>query len=166
METTIEPASINLKQKIGQGAFGVVWEATWNAGGRTDKVAVKTFVLKAKPGERHKQMKEFRREAEGLMVVGSHPFIIKFHGTCYFPRTTELCLVQELCTMSLDDLLSDEQVPLSGSDIMHFSRQIASGMAYLHSREVIHRDLKPQNVLLAADGSVRIADFGLARLVV
>jgi serine/threonine protein kinase len=69
--------------------------------------------------------------------------------------------------MILDDLLSDDQVPLSGSDIMHFSRQIASGIAYLYSREVIHRRyLKPQNVLLVADGSICIGDFGLGCLVV
>lgn len=153
-----------LLELIGRGGMGEVWRARDEALDR--RVAVKCL----KPlGSRHEESfldvlrERFRREARvaaglqhrGVTVV--HDFG-EYEGVLY--------LVMELLEgRNLSELLSDRQsTPLPVADVVDIADQVASALAYTHRRGVIHRDLKPANIVRLTDGTVKICDFGIARL--
>ncbi|VDM27331.1 unnamed protein product [Toxocara canis] len=74
-----------------------------------------------------------------------------------------LSVVYERCDWDLYDFLRDIPRDMGDTQCRHIARQIFLGLDFLHSNHVIHRDLKPQNILINRDQSVKIADFGLAR---
>ncbi|MGP3967766.1 protein kinase domain-containing protein [Streptomyces sp. 6N223] len=149
---------------IGRGGMGEVWRARDEALGRS--VAVKCL----KPlGSRHEESflrvlrERFRREARvaaglqhrGVTVV--HDFG-EHEGVHY--------LVMELLEgRNLSELLSDRRsVPLTVPEIADIADQVAAALAYTHERGIVHRDLKPANIMRLTDGTVKICDFGIARL--
>jgi len=72
--------------------------------------------------------------------------------------------VFELIDMDLKKLMDSESEPLTPSLVSSYTRQILEGLAYCHSMGVMHRDLKPQNLLVSRDRcTLKLADFGLAR---
>ncbi len=96
------------------------------------------------------------QEAELLSKV-RHRNIIQFFGVCSEPPN--YCLVMEFAPSNLKDLIHKQQIEIKPSNVIDWSRQIASGMNYLHTEApdtIIHRDLKPGNVLVAADGTMKV----------
>merc|ERR1719389_1487374 len=77
-------------------------------------------------------------------------------------NTLDLYVVTDLMQTSLDRVICSSQA-LSEQHVQYFTQQILSGLAYLHSCNVLHRDLKPSNLLVNEDCQLRITDFGLAR---
>ncbi|KAH8868608.1 Tyrosine-protein kinase Src42A [Schistosoma japonicum] len=151
----IPKSSIILKEKIGQGQFGEVFKAVWN---KTTIVAVKTL----KPSSC--DAADFLREAQTMKRL-HHPNLIQLYAVC--TQTEPFYIVTEY--MSKGSLLNYLQSPeghvLDMQCLIMMAAKIASGMAYLESRRHIHRDLAARNVLVGEQHVVKIADFGLARMI-
>jgi len=140
---------------IGKGGMGEVHRARDT---RLDReVALK--LLPADFGRDPERMARFRREARVLASL-NHPAIAAIHGI--EEDRGQVFLVLELAGgMDLEQRI--EQGPLPVDEVVRIARQLAQGLEQAHERGVVHRDLKPANVKLAADGTVKILDFGLAR---
>ena len=124
-----------------------------------------------KPGDStiKSKMRELLLELRVLVRV-RHPNVVTFWGTATeFPDNAHaqpyIGLVFELCEKgSLHNALFDAQTKLKVSQKLKIAHQCGLGLMYLHSKRVIHRDINPRNILLSADYSAKIADFGCARV--
>ncbi|CAH8873781.1 unnamed protein product [Trichobilharzia szidati] len=151
----IPKSSIILKEKIGQGQFGEVFKAVWN---KTTIVAVKTL----KPSSC--DAADFLREAQTMKRL-HHPNLIQLYAVC--TQSEPFYIVTEYMSKGslLNYLQSPEGRALDIQCLIVMAAKIASGMAYLESRRHIHRDLAARNVLVGDQHVVKIADFGLARMI-
>ena len=146
--------ALKFQQRLGQGAFGEVYKATW----ATTPVAVKRLIDQSLRGE---ALRSFCDEAYLLSTL-HHPNILQFIGVVIQPD--KLCIVTEF--MSEGDLsmfLRQAKVTFTPAQKLHFMLDAARGLAFLHTRSVIHRDVKAANYLVNAKHEVKISDFGLSR---
>lgn len=93
-----------------------------------------------------------------------HNNVLRFIGVLYKERRLHL-VTEYIAGGSLTELLHDTSQPLPWEQRVSFAKDIAAGMAYLHSMNIIHRDLNSHNCLVREDKTVIVADFGLARIV-
>jgi len=156
----LDPGEVRLLDKLGEGSFGAVYRAAWQG----TPVAAKVLRPKEKlsPEDRALALKDFRIEVT-LLARLRHPNICNL--LAYSDSPGKEILVSELLRGSVLDALRLESA-LPRPRALRWAEELARGMAYLHSRSppVLHRDLKPGNLLLDAAGSVKIADFGLATI--
>nr|XP_027203646.1 probable serine/threonine-protein kinase tsuA [Dermatophagoides pteronyssinus] len=154
-EWEINRTDIIMKQKLGGGQYGDVYEARWRKYNMT--VAVKTLK------EDTMAVKDFLEEAS-IMKEMRHPNLVQLIGVCTleppFYIITEFMPYGNL----LDYLRNNDREQMSAVILLYFATQIANGMSYLESRNFIHRDLAARNCLVGEDYQVKVADFGLARL--
>lgn len=143
--------------KLGEGAMGVVYRAQDAALGRV--VALK--MLSAELGGEEELHQRFQREAEAIGRL-SHPHIV----TVYDMGDAEGQLYMAMELLEGQDLRklveTGRGIPLA--DRVRVLAQICDGLAYAHSRGVVHRDVKPANILVTTKGQVKLLDFGLARV--
>ena len=90
-----------------------------------------------------------------------HRHVITLHEV--YVHNNSLNLVFEFCTTDLEHVIKDKKMVLTKPHIKAYLQGTFRGLAYCHASWVLHRDLKPGNLLLTADGVVKLADFGLAR---
>ena len=140
--------------ELGQGGMGVVYRARQSALNR--EVAIKTLL---RGGASRAALARFWGEAEAMAAV-RHPNVVQIfemgdHAGCPF-------MAMELVTGgSLSDRLGGPRMsPRAAAELVE---KVARGVAAAHDLGIVHRDLKPGNVLLAADGTPKVADFGLAK---
>ncbi|KNC51953.1 TKL/SHK protein kinase [Thecamonas trahens ATCC 50062] len=149
--TVLREADVTVIEAIDAGAFGMVARGMY--GGR--EVAVKSL-LNEDPS--HAELDEFFNEV-AVMARVSHPNVVEFIGAVV---DLPVMIVTEFCAGGdLSGLLFGPEA--RAFDELELVRGIASGMAALHAAKVVHRDLKPKNVLLTADLVPKIADFGFAK---
>ena len=163
-EGTLIQGRYRLLGLIGRGGMGEVWRAEDEALGRA--VAVKCLRAEAphrNPRQAELMQERFRREAR-LAAGLQHSGITVVHD--FGQAEGAPYLVMELLDGSdlgaVLDAAPDRRLSLA--EAISTARQIASALAYTHARDVIHRDLKPGNLIRTADGIVKICDFGIARL--
>jgi len=146
-----------LLEEIGRGGQGVVFRAWQKSLNRT--VAVKIIGVGQSATDRH--LKRFRREAEAAAKL-NHPGIVPIYevgerdGTYYFS-------MRFVDGEHLDEIVS--RGPTSVRKAAELIAKVARTVHYAHEHGILHRDIKPGNILLDADGEPHLTDFGLARLV-
>ena len=101
------------------------------------------------------------REVKLLRELRS-PHIVRLLDV--FPQKRGVALVFEYAEGDLEEVIKDRSLVLSAGDVKAYMQQVLAALAHCHARWVVHRDVKPNNFLVAADGGLRLADFGLARL--
>ena len=149
-------ASYTLLEPIGHGGMAVVYRARQESLDRT--VAVK--VLSDNLAASTEFMERFRREARTAANL-RHPNVITVHDFGQDERGVPYLVLEYIEGPTLADLMD---AGLDDSRIPGLLDQIAAGLDYAHARGVIHRDIKPGNVLITEDGRAVLADFGLAWL--
>ncbi|XP_037827978.1 serine-rich adhesin for platelets isoform X2 [Lucilia sericata] len=150
----IDRTSLKFVRKLGSGQFGEVWEGLWN---NTTSVAIKTL----KSGTM--DPKDFLAEAQ-IMKKLRHNKLIQLYAVCTVEEP--IYIITELMKHgSLLEYLQGKGRSLKMPVLIDMAAQIAAGMAYLESQNYIHRDLAARNVLVGDNNIVKIADFGLARLI-
>ncbi|XP_031630743.1 tyrosine-protein kinase Src42A isoform X2 [Contarinia nasturtii] len=150
----IDRGSLKFVRKLGSGQFGDVWEGLWN---NTTPVAIKTL----KSGTM--DPKDFLAEAQ-IMKKLRHQKLIQLYAVCTVEEP--IYIITELMKHgSLLEYLQGKGRNLKLPQLIDMAAQIAAGMAFLESQNYIHRDLAARNVLVADNNIVKIADFGLARLI-
>lgn len=143
-------------QVLGKGTFGEVIKATNKETG--DIVAIK----KIRIGEKGEGINVTAlREVKYLKEL-QHPTIVTLFDV--IPLKKGLGLVFEYMESDLELLIKDRTMVLSAADIKAYMQTVLQALAYCHERWVVHRDIKPNNFLVGADGSIKLADFGLSRI--
>ncbi len=146
-----------IKEIIGVGGMAVVYKAKCHRLNRY--VAIK--ILKDEYMADDELRRQFHEESQAVAML-SHPNIMAVYDVS---KTEELeYIVMELIDgITLKEYL-ERRGPLSSKEVTIFSTQIAKALEHAHSREIIHRDIKPQNIMLLRDGTLKVADFGIAHI--
>jgi len=143
-------------EKIGEGTYGVVYKARNRMTG--ELVALKKIRLEAEDeGIPSTAIREI-----SILKELQHPNIVRLHDVIHTEK--KLTLVFEFLDLDLKKFLDTEAEPLSAYHIKTLLFQLLAGVAFCHDRRVLHRDLKPQNLLINKEAlELKLADFGLAR---
>ncbi|XP_039613129.1 serine/threonine-protein kinase TAO1 [Polypterus senegalus] len=144
-------------REIGHGSFGAVYFARDVR--TTEVVAIKKMSYSGK--QSNEKWQDIIKEVKFLQRI-KHPNSIEYKG-CYLREHTAW-LVMEYCLGSASDLLEVHKKPLQEIEIAAITHGALQGLAYLHSHNMIHRDIKAGNILLTEPGQVKLADFGSASI--
>jgi hypothetical protein len=149
-----------LLREIARGGMAVVWEAQDTLLDR--HVAIK--LLHAQFAADPEFLERFRREARAAAKL-SHPNIVPIYDVGEDTETKTPFIVMELVEGGNLKEHIHRSAPLSNAEIRSIGAALASALEYAHKRGLIHRDVKPQNVLLGDDGRPRLTDFGIAQAI-
>ena len=161
MSEEIEPhiyRKFEIQQKLGKGAYGVVWKAIEK---KTGQVVALKKVFEAFQNSTDAQ-RTFR-EVMILQEINGHENIVKLLNVIKAENKKDLYLVFEFMETDLHAVIKAGILTPIHKQYIIF--QILKGLKYIHSGEIVHRDLKPSNVLINTECLIKIADFGLARSV-
>ena len=145
-----------IKEIIGVGGMAVVYKAYDNQENRT--VAVK--ILKEEFISNEEFVRRFKNESKAIAML-SHPNIVKVYDVSFGD------LIQYIVMEYIDGITLKEFIEREGSlrwkDAVHFTIQILKGLQHAHDKGIVHRDVKPQNIMVLPDGTIKVTDFGIAR---
>uniref|UniRef100_A0A7N0T4I1 non-specific serine/threonine protein kinase n=1 Tax=Kalanchoe fedtschenkoi TaxID=63787 RepID=A0A7N0T4I1_KALFE len=157
---TIDLRKLNMGAAFAQGAFGKLYRGTYNG----EEVAVKLLERPENDLERAQLMEQQFQQEVRMLATLKHPNIVHFIGSCRKPMVW--CIVTEYAKGgSVRQFLTSRHnraVPLRTA--VKQALDVARGMEYVHELNTIHRDLKSDNLLIFGDKSIKIADFGVARI--
>lgn len=143
--------------RLGEGGFADVYRAIDRRNGEV--VAVK--ILKNITAIEQEEVVRFRRELRLMEEELDHPHVAKILAQGNFTDTDEIWCAMPLAVGSLQDEISNMKNDFGV--IADLARQLCAGVGHVHKRGILHRDLKPGNILRSADGLWQVSDFGLAR---
>lgn len=145
-----------IKEIIGVGGMAVVYKAFDNQENRV--VAVK--ILKEEFISNEEFVRRFKNESKAIAML-SHPNIVKVYDVSFGD------LIQYIVMEYIDGITLKEYIEREGSlrwkDAVHFTIQILKGLQHAHDKGIVHRDVKPQNIMVLPDGTIKVTDFGIAR---
>lgn len=145
-----------IRELIGVGGMAVVYKAYDNVDDRI--VAVK--ILKEEFLANEEFRRRFKNESKAIAVL-SHPNIVKVHDVS-FGDVIQYIVMEHISGITLKDYIQQQGV-ISWKDALHFASQVLKALQHAHEKGIVHRDIKPQNIMLLANGTVKVTDFGIAR---
>ena len=153
---------IDKRQPLGHGAYGAVYKAECDQLPCAAKILHPTILDPTDPGA-ERVMQRFQLECSVLERI-RHPNIVQYLGLCRDPESRLSALLMELLDESLTKMLERSQRPLAYFTEINICHDIALAVAYLHSNDIIHRDLSSNNVLVIAKSRAKVTDFGMSKL--
>ena len=145
-----------IQEVIGVGGMAVVYKAYDNVEDRI--VAMK--ILKDEFTSNEEFIRRFKNESKAIAVL-SHPNIVKVYDVCFGD------VIQYIVMEYIDGITLKEYIEREGSlrwqDAVHFTIQILKGLQHAHDKGIVHRDVKPQNIMVLPDRTIKVTDFGIAR---
>lgn len=145
-----------IKEIIGVGGMANVYRAYDSIDDRT--VAVK--ILRDEHMQNDELLRRFRNESKAIAVL-SHPNIVKVYDVS-FNEDIQYIVMEYIDGITLKEYIEQQKV-LRWKEAVHFTVQILRALQHAHDKGIVHRDIKPQNIMLLADGTIKVADFGIAR---
>ena len=142
---------------IGTGGMAVVYKARCHRLNRL--VAIK--ILKDEFARDEEFRRRFRAEGEAVAML-SHPNIVQVYDVST-SDSANFIVMELIDGISLKEYMEKKGI-LNWKETLHFSLQIAKGLEHAHSRVIVHRDIKPHNIMVLKNGSVKVMDFGIARV--
>ena len=143
-----------VKGELGRGGMGAVYLAEQPGLGRD--VAIKELIQSADPVA----LRRFLQEAQ-VMARTSHPNLVQVHDMELMGSVNYLVL-EFVRGRSLRDWINEKEIP--PPQVFAIMHGVLQALDYAHRRAIVHRDMKPENVLISDEGNVKVADFGIARL--
>ncbi|MBQ2330075.1 MAG: serine/threonine protein kinase, partial [Oscillospiraceae bacterium] len=144
-------------EKIGSGGMATVYKARCHRLNRF--VAIK--ILKADLAENEDLRRRFHAESQAVAML-SHPNIVAVYDVNHTDNL-DYIVMELIDGITLKQYINRKGI-LNWKEALHFTTQITKALSHAHSRGIIHRDIKPHNIMILRDGSVKVADFGIARL--
>ncbi len=145
-----------IHEVIGVGGMAVVYRAYDTIDDRT--VAVK--ILKDEFSQNAEFLRRFRNESKAIAIL-SHPNIVKVYDVSIGDRI-QYIVEEYIDGITLKEYL-DQQKQIKWKEALHFIVQILRALEHAHGKGIVHRDIKPQNIMLLQDGTIKVTDFGIAR---
>ena len=146
-----------IQSLVGVGGMANVYrgidEKTGNA------IAVK--VLKEEFLDNEELVRRFKNESKAISIL-NHPNIVKVYDVSVTDRL-QYIVMEYVDGITLKEYLKQRGGALTWKETVHFATQVLAALQHAHSKGIIHRDVKPQNIMLLADGSIKMMDFGIAR---
>ena len=150
----------NLQEKLGSGTYGSVYLATTKTKSE-QKVAVKFFNQLNDKKMKYVEIDYTSMREAAILKSLDHPNIVKLKEIIFNQKG--FAMIFEYCPLNLRQFIK-RNPSIKDSELKSLSRQIISGMNYLHSSCILHRDLKTQNIFLTSKGEVKMGDFGISRV--
>jgi Protein kinase domain len=162
--TVAQIGRYRIERLLGRGAMGVVYLASDPVIGRQIALKVLRLDLPGAEASAERLRTRFQSEARSAGIL-SHPNIVTVYDAIEQTEDGALCIAMEYVEgTNLSEILRRPE-PLPNEFSLDVAAQIAEALDYAHGRGVIHRDVKPANAIVMADGRVKITDFGIAHLI-
>lgn len=145
-----------IREIIGVGGMAVVYKAYDNIDDRI--VAIK--ILKEEFLANEEFRRRFKNEAKAIAVL-SHPNIVKVYDVSFGDRL-QYIVMEYIEGITLKEYI-EQQKAVNWKEAVHFVNQILKALQHAHDKGIVHRDIKPQNIILLQDGTIKVSDFGIAR---
>ncbi len=145
-----------IHELIGVGGMAVVYRAYDTIDDRV--VAIK--ILKDEFSNNADFIRRFKNESKAIAVL-SHPNIVKVYDVSIGDRI-QYIVMEYIDGITLKEYLGQQKV-IKWKEAIHFTVQILRALQHAHEKGIVHRDIKPQNIMLLSDGTIKVTDFGIAR---
>lgn len=146
-----------IMELIGAGGMAYVYKALCHRLNRYDAVKI----MRDETAANEEFRKRFRAESQAVAML-SHPNIVSVYDVSH-SDDVEYIVMELVDGISLKQYLQKSGA-LSTSEVLSFTSQIAKALDHAHNKGIVHRDIKPQNIMLLKDGMIKVADFGIASL--
>ncbi len=125
-----------------------------------DNKSVAIKILKKEYAENEEFLRRFRNESKAIAVL-SHPNIVKIYDVGFSDKL-QYIVMEYIDGITLKEYIEEEKV-LTWKDTVHFVIQILRALQHAHDKGIVHRDIKPQNIMMFSDGTIKVMDFGIAK---
>ena len=145
-----------IREIIGVGGMAVVYKAYDNIDDRI--VAIK--ILKDEYLTNEEFKRRFKNESKAIAVL-SHPNIVRVYNVSFGDRL-QYIVMEYVDGITLKEYIEQQGV-VNWKEAVHFMGQILAALQHAHDKGIVHQDIKPQNIMLLQDGTIKVTDFGIAR---
>lgn len=147
-----------VEQLVGEGGMADVYRAV----DLTDDKVVAIKILKDECRDNEELVRRFSNESRAISVL-NHSNIVKVFDVSVNEKVHYI-VMEYISGITLKEYIEQRGEPLTFKEVVHFTSQVLLALQHAHDKGVIHRDIKPQNIMILEDGNIKVMDFGIARL--